>query len=287
VSTINPATKKIIYKDDRLDVDQIDQYSLSFFIGSTSIQLTVFDEKKKRLLLYERHDSSNKSVVDVLKAIHKEHILISAGFWQSVRVNIGSQQFSVVPSDLFSFEHQFDYIKLNSPTDPNLDAYRSVTYDPFGIAFVFVIKKDVVKWFSDKYFNTDVRHSHNGVNFLSMVDKQLDKKSSTGIFINLSEDEMQIAGISDGKLEVYNQLTIGNPEQLVKFVLLTIKQFSNLGQSAKITLWAEKDRMIEYKAVFAKYFKNLNIGDRPKIKLSTQFSDLKSYEIADVLSVYA
>jgi Protein of unknown function (DUF3822) len=287
VSTINPTTKKIIYKDDRLDIDRLDQYSLSFFIGAKSIQLTVFDEKKRRLLLYEHHDSTNQSVIDVLQEIHKEHILISAGFWQSVRVNIDSQQFSIVPSDLFSFEHQFDYIKLNSPTNPNKDAYRSVTYDPFGIAFVFVIKKDIVKWFSDKYFNTDVRHSHIGLNFLSMVYKQLDKKNDTGIFINLSQIEMQIAGISNGKLEIYNQLTIGNPEQLMKFVLLTIKQFTALGQSTKITLWAEKYRMIEYKAVFSKYFKNLKIGDRPKIKLSTQFSELKSYEIADVLSVHA
>ena len=75
-------------------------------------------------------------------------------------------------------------------------------------------------------------------------------------------------------------------KMFVKFVLLTIKQFSDLGQSAKITLWAEKNRMIEYKGVFGKYFKNLKIGERPKIKLSTHFSDLKSYEIADVLSVY-
>lgn len=270
-----------------MDVDHIDQYSLSFFIGPRSIQLTVFDEKKRRLLLYESHDSTDQSVVDVLQEIHKEHILISAGFWQSVNVNIDSQQFCVVPSDLFSFEHQFDYIKLNSPTDPNKDAYRSVIYDPFGIAFVFVIKKDIVKWFSDKYFNTDVRHSHNGVNFLSMVNKQLDKKINTGVFINLTKDEMQIAGISNGNLDFYNQFTIGNPEQLVKFVMLTIKQFSDQGQLAKITMWAEKNRMVEYKAVFGKYFNNLKIGDRPKIKLSAQFSDLKSYEIADVLSVYA
>ena len=287
MSTTNSAKKKLIYKDDRLDVDRIDQYSLSFFIGGSAIQLTVFDEKKRRLLLYEHHHITDQSIVEVLQEIHKEHILISAGFWQSVRVNIDSQQFSVVPSDLFSFEHQFDYIKLNSPTDPNKDTYRSVTYDPFGIAFVFAIKKDIVKWFSDKYFNTDVRHSHNGLNFLSMVHKQLDKKNSTGVFINLSQNEMQIAGISNGKLEIYNQLTIGNPEHLVKFVLLTIKQFSELGQSSKITLWAEKERMVEYKTVFNKYFKNFKIGDRPKIKLSTQFSDLKSYEIADVLSVYA
>lgn len=270
-----------------MDVDRIDQYSLSFFIGPSAIQLTVFDEKKKRLLLYENHDIVNQSSVEALEAIHKEHILISAGFWRSIHVNIDSQQFSIVPADLFSFEHQFDYIKLNSPTDPNKDAYRSVTYDPFGIAFVFVIKKDVVKWFSDKYFNTEVRHSHNGVNFLSMVDQQIDKKATTAVFINLGRNEMQIAGISNGKLKIYNQLFIGNPEQLIKFVLITIKQFSDLGQAAPITLWAEENRMVEFKSVFSKYFKNLKIGDRPKIKLGVQFSDLNSYEIADVLSVYA
>lgn len=287
MSTINPAAKKIIYKDDRLDVDRIDQYSLSFFVGPSAIQLTVFDEKKKRLLLYESHDSSDQSAVEALERIHKEHVLISAGFWRSIHVNIDSRQFSVVPAGLFSFEHQFDYIKLNSPTDPNKDAYRSVKFDPFGIAFVFVIKKDIVKWFSDKYFNTEVRHSHFGINFLSLVNAQIDKKLNTGVFINLSRAEMQIAGISNDQLKVYNQLTIGDPEQLIKFVLITIKQFSELGQSTPITLWAEENRMKEYKAVFRKYFKNFKIGDRPRIKLGVQFSDLNAYEIADVLSVYA
>jgi len=287
VSTATSHSKKIIYKDDRLDVDHIDHYSLSFFIGINCIQLTVFEDKRKRLLLYEKHTFHNQSVVDALQEIHKEHIFVSAGFWQKITVNIDSKQFCIVPNELFSFEHQFDYIKLNCPTDPNLDAYRSVTFDPFEIAFVFAIKKDIVKWFSDKYFNSDVRHCHTGLNLIKQAYKLIDKKKNTGVFINLAEEEMQIVGINQGKLAIYNQFPIGKPEQLIKFVLLTIKQFTDLGQSTEIMLWAEQKRMDEFHSVFTRYFKNLTVGGRPKIKLGVQFSELKPYEIAEVLSVHA
>ncbi len=286
MSAANSIVRSKVFKDDRLDIDQIDHYSLSFFISATTIQITVFDEKKKRLLLYERYQCNGLSTVETLDEIYHDHILISAGFWQTVRVSIDSNQFCIVPSSLFSFEHQFDYIKLNSRTDPNNDAYRSVTHDHLDIAFVFAIKKTVIKWFSDKYFNLEVRHSHIGLNFLQMTYNQLSKKDGERVFINLGDEEMQIAGLNNGKLAIYNQFPIGSHEQQVKYVLLTIKQFSDSGQAADITLWGSKKSMTQFKVLFTKYFKNLTIGTRPKIKISPQFNEFESFELIDVLSVY-
>ena len=40
-------------KDERLDIDQIDHYRLSFFISDDSCQIAIKDVRKKRLLLLE------------------------------------------------------------------------------------------------------------------------------------------------------------------------------------------------------------------------------------------
>ena len=281
------AVSKISLKDDRLDIDQIDHYSLSFFIAPSSIQISVFDEKRRRLLLYEKYDLVGNSIVEALDEIHHDHVLISAGFWQTVRICIDSHQFSIVPSELFSFEHQYDYIRLNSHTDPNRDAYRSVTFDPFEVAFVFALEKSVIKWFSDKYFNLEVRHAHLGLNFLRFVHKQLGKKNHDRIFVNLGEDEMICAGVHDNHLAIYNQFPLATGEQLIKHLLICVKQFSTQGQGIEIHLWGQKSRIDELGPLLKKYFKNLVIGTRPKIKIGTSFSEFESHELIDVLSVYS
>ena len=278
-------SKKI--KDDRLDIDQIDHYSLSFFIHTRTIQLTVFDERKKRLLLLEEYHLQGQSAVDALEEIHRDHVLISAGFWQSVRVNVHSNQFCIVPSELFSFEHQFDYIKLNSDTDPLVDTYRSVTYDPLDVAYVFAIQKSVVKWFSDKYFNLEVRHSHAGLNFLKFVDKTAGKKEGQRLFIHIGNDEMMLAGLDNDKLAIYNQFPVNEADQLIKYVLLSIKQFGTEGQGTSITLWGAKESIASFKPFLTRYFSNLSIGERPKMKMGPQFGELEPFELVDLLSIYA
>ncbi len=286
MNTANTVTRVKIFKDDRLDIDHIDHYSLSFFISSSSIQVSVFDEKRKRLLLYEKYTLNGQNALEALQEIHDDHTLISAGFWQTVRVNIDSHQFSVVPSELFSFEHQFDYVKLNSHTDPNTESYRSVTFDPFNIAFVFAIEKVLIKWFSDKYFNLEVRHSHIGMNFIKFCQSQLSRKEDHRVFIHLGDQEMVLAGTSEGKLSIYNQFLINTSEHLIKFILLSIRQFSQVGQNANISLWGSESQIQKFRPTLNKYFKNLTLGNRPRLKLGPAFSELETYEIIDVLSVH-
>ena len=71
----------IAIKDERLDIDRIDHYRLSFFISTQECQITVFDIRKKQLLLFENIElDHSKSILENLDVIYDDHILIAAGF---------------------------------------------------------------------------------------------------------------------------------------------------------------------------------------------------------------
>ena len=73
-------TSQIIsIKDERLDIDKISQYRLSFFVSDIDCQITVFDVKKKQLLLFENRElNPAKSLIENLNTIYDDHILNAA-----------------------------------------------------------------------------------------------------------------------------------------------------------------------------------------------------------------
>ena len=62
-----------------MDIDHIDQCRLSFFIGEHDCQITIFDEQKQKLLLFENY-LIESSPIDFLNKIHDQHELVPAGF---------------------------------------------------------------------------------------------------------------------------------------------------------------------------------------------------------------
>jgi hypothetical protein len=94
--------KKI--KDERFDVEHINQYSLLIHVGPRDLQVGIIDSANDKMLLLEDYVfpslSSQEELLDVLEALFDDHALLRAAFWKSVRVSIKNNKFVQVPEDL-------------------------------------------------------------------------------------------------------------------------------------------------------------------------------------------
>ena len=280
--------ENISIKDERLDIDHIDQYRLSFFIAPDQCELAVFDERRKRLIMLESIDMDpSQSLLTNLKEIHYEHVLISAGFWKRVEVTLRNQAFCQVPNALYSGELAYDYLKLNAPTAPLDEKYLSLMDDELDCTTVFSVPHELIRWFDGKYPKPVISYRHESAHFLKASHHQLDPRLKHQLFINLTGSSMQLAGYADGKLGIYNQFKIKSPGQAAKMILLSIQQFSDEGQATPVTLWGIGSQVKEHLPTLQKYYKQLTTGERPKgIKIAHTFDVLKEYEYFDVLSSF-
>lgn len=279
--------KAISIKDERLDVDHIDHYLLSFFIGTSSCEICIYDDRKKRVVLFESIPiDQDKTLLENLKEIHHEHILISAGFWKSVIITLRNHSFAQVPNDLYSGDYAYDYIKLNAHTDPLKEKYVSTLDETQGCTTVFSVPQELIRWIDGKYPKPSIVFRHESANFLKTLTSQV-KKDKEELFVNLTGDDMLLAGFKNGQLSIYNQFKLQTAQQLAKMILLAIKQFSENGQSTPITLWGTQEAVKLYEPTLRKFFKHLKYGERPKgIRMSHDFDALREYEYFDVFASY-
>lgn len=279
--------KGISIKDERLDVDHIDHYHLSFFIGTSSCEISIYDDRKKRIVLFESiATDENKSLLENLKVIHHDHVLIAAGFWKTVIITLRNHSFAQVPNALYSGDYAYDYIKLNTHTDPLKEKYVSTLDKTQGCTTVFAVPHELIRWVDGKYPKPNIVFRHESANFLKAL-TDLVKKDEDHLFLNLTGSDMLLAGFAGGKLAIYNQFKLQTPQQVAKVVLLSINQFTDQGQSTPITIWGVSKEVKVYESAFKKFFKHLKKGDRPKgLRMSHDFDQLKDYEYFDVFASY-
>lgn len=278
--------ERISIKDERLDIDRIDQYRLSFFISSESCQLSIYDIQKKRLLLLE--DIALKpelTIIENLEAIYDDHILISAGFWKEIQVFVRNKKFSLVPYPVFDRGLLKEYIRLNQPTDPNEDEYHFKILDDLGLAIAFGYQATLKKWFKEKYPKISLYFKHQGTGFLNALKPQLKEKAQSSLYLLLNNTEALIAGFNLSRTAIYNQFGYSDANQLIKLTMLTARQFSETPQDMPILLFGNKQQVETYLPTLKKYFKQLELGQRPSsVLLHPVFNELDEYEYFDILS---
>ncbi|WP_420387792.1 DUF3822 family protein [Roseivirga sp.] len=278
--------KKISIKDERLDIDKISQYRLSFFVSTEECQIVVFDVKKKQLLLFENYElNTSKSLEKNLEEIYNDHILIAAGFWKEIQVFMRNRQFALVPIPVFDRTLASEYVRLNERVDFEKDEFHYKLMDEIGAAVAFGYPSSLKVWFREKYPQLSLYFNHQAVAYLKGLQEQIKTKAPSSLYVSINNNEVQIAGYNLQRLAIYNQFKFSDVNQLVKLMLLTLQQFSTEGQLTPLVLHGIKEKADLYLPVLKKYFKNIELGKRPDgIIMHPIFNELEAQEYMEVLA---
>lgn len=280
-------TQQIIsLKDERLDIDQLDHYRLSFFIGIDSIELAIKDAQTNRLLLFEKHvPKANLSLTQQLSTIHKNHVLIAAGFWKEIQVFFRNSQFALIPAPFFDKSKLLHYVRLNEKTDPQEDGYHFKQLDQFGLSFAFGYKESVKTWFRTNYPKVNLKFSHQGIAFLKQMEGQLKPNAQASLSLDLKGQSALIGGLNFRKLAIYNQFQFKNAEHLIKLTALSCQQFSQDRAKTPLIITGEKNEVEIFSEALKKYFPLLETGVRPaELKVHPVFNELEAYEYTEILA---
>lgn len=273
-------------KDERLDIDRIDHSRLSFFIGEHAIQFGVKDTQTNRLMLFEEYEiDPSKDLISFLDQLHKEHILIAAGFWQEIQVFFRNNKFALIPGPLFDKTKLYEYVRLNDNTEPSRDNYHFKQLDTYGLSFAFAYQDKIKSWFKENYPKVNLRFSHQGVAFLHHVKEQLKPNAQASVYLDLKGQQALIAGMNFEKLALYNQFVFKNADHLAKITALSCQQFSSDRSQTPLIITGEKETVDNYLPVLKKYFKMIEMAKRPiNLKVHPVFNELEPYEYSEILS---
>lgn len=277
-------------KDTRFSIDYLQDYSLLLQAGEREFQLAVIDTKSSRCLLLEHYNfldlrgpEDHQHLIEVL---FDEHHLLMAGFWHSVRFSVKNSRFCPVPAALFDKEQLKAYLRLTSPL-LETDEIRYYRHLKNSLVTVFGVEQHLINWLNRRYSHLKVQVMPHISTFVEGVLYNPDHSSQKDVFLLLDRGMLSLVVTFAGKLEYANIFRCNAPADLLRYLMLIVKQFELPQATTKVVLWGNVDAGSSWFKEIKPYFGNLSFGGRPRfINFSYMFDEVPEQRFFDLLSQY-
>lgn len=279
--------KKI--KDERFDVEHINQYHLMLHVGARDLQVGVVDSVENKMLLLEDFVFPSLSSADdlpaILEQLFDDHALLKAAFWKSVKISIKNNRFVQVPEVLFVEESKAEYLKFNARINEE-ECIQSVINQQSKAATVFTFPKELQQWFTKVYPGANVVFLHQSAVLIEGVTRVSEHRKDSPLYIYVDRFKLHILSAKQGKLIYYNQFVIRQFSEYVKYIMLVMKTLNFSQESSQIVLWGYIGKNSPHYNEFYKYIKNVVFGYRPKhLKFGYMFDEVQDHHFFDLYSM--
>lgn len=278
--------KKI--KDPKFEIDRLEFYSLSLYIGTKDFQILITDHETSYILLLEDYvfdpGLSDDDKKEVVKFIFDDHHLLLANFWKSINLIIKNRNYSFVPYDLFEEKKASTYLSVNTSFN-SFDDEIMLTYHKYlDMVNVFSVPVPFVRLLSTLYPGKKIKYIHQSSSIINGVYAQ-NMEGRKDIAIYLDRFGMHVVVIENKRLIFYNQYIIKKFGDYTNYLRIVaqelgfdlnyddIKVYGYLGQNTP--------HFIELK----KNIKQLAFGNRPaNLKFGYVFDELMDHQYFDLFA---
>jgi hypothetical protein len=276
-------------KDDKFSVDDILQYNLSLQVSRELFRLCVTDIQNNRCLLLEDYQifniQSNSALFTQLDEIFRNHTVLEAGFWKSIKLGIKNKSFSLVPDSLFEEEFARDYLSINSTINgTEVYYYKQKTSETINI---FAADSEIIDWFKRKYpqKNIKVFHFTSPVIEGVMIDRKL--KDEKSLYIVGEKNMLTILVKADNKLNYCNSFTYYSPEDFIYFVMFVFDQLKLNPEVTPVVLWGDISTDSPVYNKLYKYIRNVSFGNKPAaLFFGYQFDEIFDHRFFDLYNMH-
>jgi hypothetical protein len=280
--------KKI--KDERFDEDNIHQYDLLINVGARDLQIGVFDSVDPRVLLLEDYVfpslASHQEMMVLLEQLFEAHPFLRAAFWKQIRIAIKNNKFVQVPQVLFVEEARQEYLKYNALVNTKEEDILHIQNPRSQAVTVFAIQRDLHDWFGQLYPNRTLTFMHQSAALIEGVTNFVQKRKDNHLYIYVDRFKLHIMAFDQGKLLYYNQFTIKQFSDYIRYIMLVMKSLQLDQRTSQVMLWGYIGKNSPHYHEFYKYISNVVFGHRPSyVKFGFMFDEVQDHHFFDLYSM--
>ncbi|MDH5379852.1 MAG: DUF3822 family protein [Cyclobacteriaceae bacterium] len=278
-------------KDEKFSIDKLHNYTLIIQIGIRDLQVSVIDSQDNRCLTLEDYVFAPvKSVqehFDYIKSVFDSHHFLMAGFWKSVKISVKNQKFSHVPASFFIPESSQDFLSINCRFDPKTEKvlyYKSIKSE---VITVFALDLNLYEWINSLYPNSSIGFVHQSSALIEgILDYSKSHKNIT-MYLYIDRFKLHILTIKGNGLEYYNQFSIKQFSEYIKYIMLVVKGLQHDQNKSNLVLWGYIGKQSPHYNEFYKYIKNISFGDRPDfLRYGYVFDEIQDHHFFDLYNIY-
>jgi hypothetical protein len=275
-------------KDPKFDIDRLEVYNLSLYLGNADFQILIVDAKFNKCLLLEDYvfdpELTDEEKTSTIKYIFDDHHLLLANFWKSISLVVKNKAYSFVPKTIFQRDKIDSYLKINTIFNPGLDEVMHTYHQHLGFVNVFSVPKTIVELTSKIYPGKKINFTHQSSALIDGVVSE-NKKGRKDIVIYVDRFGMHILIVAAKKLIFYNQYEIKKFDDYIKFINLVAKELNVNPKQDRITLYGFIGKNTQHFARLKKTLHQLTLGNRPgNLNFSYVFDEVLDHQYFDLFS---
>lgn len=278
-------------KDSRFSIDYLEHYNLLLQASEQEFQLIIVDSKSNRCLLLEHYElfgtETEDAYISLLEELFRDHHLLMAGFWNSVKLSVKNQKFSLVPASLFVKEKRAAYLALCCQFDETREQVLYYKHIKTNVVTVFAANARLIDWLNNRYPNLKLQVLHHTSALTEGILHYEDHSSQLDVFLLLESNTLSIVVTNGRRLEYCNLFYCRDEKDFVRFVLLVFHQLSLDPQSSKTIVWGSMQADSVWFKALKPYIRNLSFGGRPRfVHFNYMFDEVPEHRFFDLYSIY-
>lgn len=281
--------KKI--KDPKFDIDRLEFYSLSLYIGIADFQVLIIDTAINQCVLLEDYVLEPKlnaeEKTSAIKFIFDDHHLLLANFWKSIAVIIKNKAYSFVPKALFKEEKTSSYLKINTTFNPSHEEIMLTYHKQLGFVNVFSVPKSIVELTSKIYPGKKINFIHQSSSLIDGVVSK-NQQGRKDIVVYIDRFGLHILIVEAKKLVFYNQYEIKTFDDYIKYIKLVASELNVNLKRDKITLYGFLGKNTLHFKKLKNTLHQLTLGNRPgNLNYGHVFDEVMDHQYFDLFSIDA
>ncbi|WP_083639144.1 DUF3822 family protein [Algoriphagus marinus] len=261
-----------VFKSDRFDIQEVS--GLSLFLYPHSLHIFAKDANGSNSCI---HSYSSFSENDLDKLILSDQLMRND---LPINVYIHQSYFALVPGVLFQPENEAVYLEFAGKPKGNLFYFNSAL-DSNNLQIVSAIPEKVKKSLDARF--SEINLFHGSVSILSYLFKERFNLIGQEILIYSFEGHMYATAFSDQELAVFNMFDIDTEDDILKYILILIKQLKYDRIHVRITILGFDSALKITEDWGKSYFQNFRIISPTSNQNYNQgFKNLKSLNLFEV-----
>jgi len=278
-------------KDDLFDEEFLHQYHLLINIGARDFQLSVIRPEDEKVLLLEDfvlpNLTSNEELIHILDQLFDSHALLKANFWKKIKVSIKNPKFVQVPQALFAEASIADYLKFNAHIDPTKEDVLASFNERSQAVTVFAMSSSLRAWLNNVYPNNPPIYTHQSAALIEGTMQFAEKRKDNPLYIYVDRFKLHILACRDKKLLYYNQFSIKQFSDYIKYIMLVMKSLNMDQQTSQVILWGYIGKNSPHYHEFYKYISNVTFGGEPDdLSFGYAFDEVPEHHYFDLYSIH-
>lgn len=193
---------------------------LSIFTDYKTISFCVFNRAEDKALALVEFKFSGYDIEAELQDIFTNEQLLDFNFG-TISISFSSEKFTFIPLAYFSEETAAQYLKFNHYITEQEDINYDVLHD-LSIVNLYTVNGKVRQWFREKFPHSVVLNFATA--FIDNIKRNYDTDVDNRAFVNVRDNDFQIAIFSYGKMIMYNHFTYNTPEEYVYYLLYALER---------------------------------------------------------------